>query len=252
MRARARPDTRALAFEIGGLDMDTSKIASLLKTMSEMGETSYPAHVRAQLNEIAYAFEASGVLVLLSEQKPDGPATTLLYSEPAGGPDFLASINEAMKDTELTRVLGQRGCMSLSQFAGDGAFRRVLQTLAGSGDAYVVPVGDEASTLGVVVFAGPALKLTPFSRAILFIAGYAALTHTVKLAVSPDQATNTLGNLSEREAECLHWLSSGKVDSEISTILGISPRTVRIHMDSVKAKMGVTSRVQAVAKALRR
>ncbi len=252
MRGRARRSARARAFKIGDLVMDMSKIASLLKTMSEMGETTSEAHVRAQLNAIASAFKASAVLVLLSEQKTDGSATTLLYSEPAGEPDFLASINEALHDTELTRVLGQRGCMSLSQLAVDGAFRRVLQTLAGNGDAYVVPVGDEASTLGVVVFAGPELKLTPFARAILFIAGYAALTRTVKLAVSPDQAINTLRNLSEREAECLHWLSSGKDDSEISTILGISPRTVRFHMDNVKVKLGVASRVQAVAKALRR
>ena len=57
--------------------------------------------------------------------------------------------------------------------------------------------------------------------------------------------------LSVRETQCLSYIATGHEDEQISRLLGISPRTVRFHVDSAKAKLGVTSRVQAVTKALR-
>lgn len=57
--------------------------------------------------------------------------------------------------------------------------------------------------------------------------------------------------LSAREIACLRALATGKTDSEAAKELGISQRTVRFHIDAVKAKLGVATRVQAVAKALR-
>lgn len=54
--------------------------------------------------------------------------------------------------------------------------------------------------------------------------------------------------LSARELECLQWVSSGKSAWDIGVILGIKRRTVAFHLDSAKAKMGVRTLQQAVAR----
>lgn len=57
--------------------------------------------------------------------------------------------------------------------------------------------------------------------------------------------------LTRRECEVLGWLIEGKRDAEIAVILGISARTVQVHVASILAKLGVETRTAAVAAALR-
>jgi DNA-binding NarL/FixJ family response regulator len=52
--------------------------------------------------------------------------------------------------------------------------------------------------------------------------------------------------LSAREAEVLYWVMSGKTNPEIATILGISPGTVRTHLQNVFPRLGVETRLGAV------
>ena len=56
--------------------------------------------------------------------------------------------------------------------------------------------------------------------------------------------------LSPRERTVLVWMKEGKTNWEIAKILGLSERTVRFHVGSIFEKLGVTSRTQAVARAL--
>ncbi|MBI4607862.1 MAG: hypothetical protein HY726_02495 [Candidatus Rokubacteria bacterium] len=56
--------------------------------------------------------------------------------------------------------------------------------------------------------------------------------------------------LSRREAEVLAWVSQGKTNPEIASILGISPRTVQSHLDHIFEKLGVGTRTAAAACAL--
>jgi DNA-binding CsgD family transcriptional regulator len=56
--------------------------------------------------------------------------------------------------------------------------------------------------------------------------------------------------LTPRESECLRWVADGKTDVEVGKILAISPRTVRFHINNAKIKLGVATRIQAVAKRL--
>lgn len=58
--------------------------------------------------------------------------------------------------------------------------------------------------------------------------------------------------LSARERECLSWTSQGKTAWEIGSILGISEHTAVAHLNSAIRKLVATSRVHAVAEALRR
>jgi len=54
--------------------------------------------------------------------------------------------------------------------------------------------------------------------------------------------------LTEREFQCLSWAAEGKTAWEIGQILSVSRRTVAFHLDNVRAKLGVSTVTQAVAR----
>lgn len=62
------------------------------------------------------------------------------------------------------------------------------------------------------------------------------------------EATQDLGaaDLTERQLAVLHLLSEGATAAAIGRRLGISPRTVHVHLSNVYRKLGVTDRVMAV------
>lgn len=59
-------------------------------------------------------------------------------------------------------------------------------------------------------------------------------------------------NLSEREVQCLQLIAAGKTSWAIAGILGISQHTVNAHIRNIVRKLGVATRPQAVAEAMRR
>ena len=51
--------------------------------------------------------------------------------------------------------------------------------------------------------------------------------------------------LTPRESEVLIWVSRGKQNSEIATILGVHTRTVTTHLERIYSKLGVETRTAA-------
>lgn len=62
----------------------------------------------------------------------------------------------------------------------------------------------------------------------------------------PDAPADTL---TERQREILHLVQNGMSNEQVGAALGISPTTVRTHLEHVYARLGVTSRTAAVAAA---
>ena len=58
--------------------------------------------------------------------------------------------------------------------------------------------------------------------------------------------------LSPRELECLAWVSQGKSSTDIGAILGLSARTVDSYLEKAASKLGVRTRIEAVAVGVRR
>ncbi len=56
--------------------------------------------------------------------------------------------------------------------------------------------------------------------------------------------------LTPREAEVLYWVAQGKTNPEIATITGVQLTTVKKHLESTFAKLGVENRTTAAAVAL--
>jgi DNA-binding NarL/FixJ family response regulator len=84
---------------------------------------------------------------------------------------------------------------------------------------------------------------------------YAAdeLLARIRLLTPPSRATAPLGgpSLTPREEQILNLLADGLAQLDISAQLGISSRTVGTHIEHILSKLGVHSRAQAVALALR-
>ncbi|MBI4085595.1 MAG: helix-turn-helix transcriptional regulator [Candidatus Liptonbacteria bacterium] len=62
---------------------------------------------------------------------------------------------------------------------------------------------------------------------------------------------NNSAHLSPRQREILLWAARGKSNEEIGGILGLSPLTVKNHMQLVLKSLNVTSRVSAAIEGIR-
>lgn len=60
-----------------------------------------------------------------------------------------------------------------------------------------------------------------------------------------------LPTLSKRECEILGWVGRGKSNTDIATILGLSPETIRTYLSRVYTKLGSRDRVGATVRALK-
>jgi DNA-binding response OmpR family regulator/DNA-binding CsgD family transcriptional regulator len=56
--------------------------------------------------------------------------------------------------------------------------------------------------------------------------------------------------LTAREAEVLTWITNGKSNRDIGTILSLSPRTINKHLEHIHKKLGVENRTSAAAMAI--
>lgn len=76
---------------------------------------------------------------------------------------------------------------------------------------------------------------------------HAVHTTLAELEVDPSE----LVRLSGRQIECLKWIARGKSSWAISKILGVTPFTVDYHIKTAMAKLGTSSRLVAVLRAIR-
>jgi DNA-binding NarL/FixJ family response regulator len=73
-----------------------------------------------------------------------------------------------------------------------------------------------------------------------------------KLALQPFDGDLDVQALTERETEVLQLTAQGLANKQIAMRLGISEHTVKFHLSSLYAKLGVASRTEAVRSGARR
>lgn len=66
-----------------------------------------------------------------------------------------------------------------------------------------------------------------------------------------DAAPRTVPELTERERECLQWVSAGRTRAEVGELLHLSENTVNFHLKNVHRKLEAGSSTLAIVKALR-
>lgn len=115
-------------------------------------------------------------------------------------------------------------------------------------NGWTFPITKDGVREGIVMLAGQEPDMSPVLRSMLHLLAHLAFQKSETLDDSGKGESRTL---TARELECLRWVAVGKTDAEIAVILSIKPRTARFHIENAKRKMGVATRVQAVAEAMR-
>jgi two-component system, NarL family, response regulator YdfI len=129
--------------------------------------------------------------------------------------------------------------------------------LSGSGEAGVVSAALRAGVRGVISWDATAEEIEGAIYAVN--AGLAVIPAGWMVELLPEEAAGVdeLGEalvdpLSERELEVMDLLTEGLSNKLIAHRLNISEHTVKTHVASILAKLGASSRTEAVSQAIRR
>jgi DNA-binding NarL/FixJ family response regulator len=174
-----------------------------------------------------------------------------VVGEADSGEVALALVNQLKPDVVLMdiRLPGINGVEATRRLTRDHPEVRVLMVSAYDEDEYVRG-SLEAGAAGYLRKTAPGKELVQAVRAVasgasVFQSGLAA-----RLLLSPRETEPGVTDLSEREVSVLKLLMAGLHNREVAADLGISVRTVDRHCDNIYAKLGVSSRTEAVVRAI--
>jgi DNA-binding NarL/FixJ family response regulator len=172
-----------------------------------------------------------------------------VVGEAADGPGALEVIRQTQPDVAVldVRLPGMSGIEVTRALAAERPATRILILSAYDDEDYVA-AAVQAGALGYVLKTATERELADAVAAVA--AGRPVVTPVIaqKLARLWGRApTAPRGELTPREAEVLAHVVRGLRNKEIGERLGLSPRTVEVHLKSIYEKLGVRSRTQAVA-----
>lgn len=136
---------------------------------------------------------------------------------------------------------------AIFQSPGAVEFVEAARKLHGWIDGMVIPIRGPGGFEGIVSLAATQrVDLSPADRSGLEVMSR-ALHERCRLAVGLGAAPPADPPLTAREIECMKWAAAGKSDWQIGALLGVTGATAHFHIEQAKKKLGVRSRVQAVA-----
>jgi DNA-binding NarL/FixJ family response regulator len=151
----------------------------------------------------------------------------------------------AVLDARMPRLTGLEVLRKLAELRSPT--RVILYT--GYGDDALLSDALDAGVGGMIDKEAP---LDDLVRAIRIVAdGGTYLDPAAAAALIAQRRRNRTRELTKRERDVLRLLADGNANEQIGSILSISPQTVRTHVQKAMEKLGASTRVQAVAIALR-
>ena len=191
----------------------------------------------------------AGLRALLSAASPLSDASMLeLVREAAALADFepyLSQIDVLVATTEAAPIL------EIRRIAGESPGQIALLLLADESQAAWNLIDLPLRAWGVLSLEASAEELQAAVGALHegLLAGAPALLRPALrryLAAAIDEAEPVVETLTERESQVLQLLAHGLANKQIAVRLGISEHTVKFHISSIYAKLGVTNRTEAV------
>jgi DNA-binding NarL/FixJ family response regulator len=163
----------------------------------------------------------------------------------------LALVNQLRPDVVLMdiRLPGMNGIEATRRLTRDHPEIRVIMVSAYDEDEYVRGAL-EAGAAGYLRKTAPGRELVQAVRAVATGASVLQSGLAARLLISSRQPEPGAADLSERELAVLRLLMAGLQNREVASRLGISTRTVDRHCDNIYAKLGVSSRTEAVVRAI--
>lgn len=206
----------------------------------------------SQIRILGSGFGYSRLLVLDAKGLENNDPCAIVVNDFDRAVGMSASIADWADSDVLDRCRSDRRPFLLSELDCDDRFaeqrwRRGFPLPPGNG--LFVPVHDDRNLQAVFLFHGLGIRSDAGSVTLLRALAVAAHARFEELVNSAQEGPVSLA--SQREAQCLHWLSEGFDDNEIAGFLGISKRTVRFHIDNLKRKVGASRRTQILAMTFR-
>jgi len=220
-------------------------------------ETSASANdVWMRVKDFSAEFNCHHCVALDNERLPNGLNTALLYSDaPADVWDDID--RKGLNINHPFETYARETCLPFlaSDVRHDHRFRdlrwsELISETVYHGDAVITPVRGIRGLAGAAFFGGRDIQDSPVARSSLMVVAHAAFDRCDALQSGVSRKAEL--QLTTRELDCLQLLARGLPDDETARTLGISRRTVRFHIDHAKQKLGVSSRVHAVAAAVNR
>lgn len=185
---------------------------------------------RTALDIVGSAPDAEEAVRLCTALRPD---LVLLDIRLGSGPDGLQAARRIRQQSPATRIL-----MLTMHDTAD----YVRAAVEAGATGYVLKdarVDDLVAAIEDVLAGRPVFPMDLVTQ---------ALASPVR---SVDTDTARLARLTVREREILDLVASGATNKTIARALGISPGTVKVHVERVIGKLGVTDRTQAAVLATR-
>jgi len=149
------------------------------------------------------------------------------------------------------RLPGLNGIEAARMIAAQRPAIRMLIVSAYDDQQYVLEAL-RAGAAGYLLKTAPSAELIHAVRAVA--SGATVLQESIsrRLAMRGDEGGGSSLEPSRRELEILHEVAAGKPNKEIAKDLRISARTVEGHLNNLFAKLGVSSRTEALVVAMNR
>ena len=197
-------------------------------------------------------FGCEATLILDTSRVFDAIAPAIVYSARGRRPMEEVDAQKSPKDNPVVRRANESEVPFLfselkrEKNISNEEWARLIPAPIRDWDGLQVPIYENGKMVWFVGSTGPTADVSWQARSIVTTAAFAAYARWRELLDDKKSGSP----LTPRESECLRLVSIGKSDEEIGAALGISPRTVRFHVGNAKTKLGVTTRIQAVAKRL--
>ena len=225
-------------------------LQALKELTSELSSATNVREIGEALVAVSQRFGFTTALILDMTKLFDrvGPALIYATSERKEVESFDLKVPFANHPFTLQARLSEKpfvmSRLRLRRGESEEAWQKMMPDVLRDKDGVVVPVHEKNALAWAAAFAGADADLSQRALSVLSAAVHAGHARFVELW----EEGVPKSPLSPREAECLRWIAHGKTDFEVGKILEISPRTVRFHINNAKNKLGVATRIQAVAK----
>ena len=192
---------------------------------------------------------------LLLERETD----LMIVGEAANGDEAIDQVGKLRPDVAILDIaMPQRnGIEATREIKRRWPKTNILVLTAYDDDEYVYAIVD-AGAAGYLLKDVPADELIGAVRAIH--AGEPVLHPQImrklmnrasQSAASPGEAVTPTADISDREMEVMRLAARGLTNVLIADELHLSPRTVQTHLRNIFTKLGVSSRTEAVVRAIR-
>ncbi len=188
-----------------------------------------------------------GLRALLAQAEPTWEVvgeTPALERSPTVANADLFLLTDPDQLLPLVGVLSDEREQSVVVLANDGAAVDALRALPLRGWS-IIPADASAEELRAAAMAA----LSGMAALPAYMAGQFATTPIAARQTSPSEEAEPKPALTPREVEVLEQVSRGLPSKLIAHELGVSESTVKFHLSSIYAKLGVASRTEAVSRA---